>query len=49
MISNPIETMKWADFERNEKMSELFTLKQGDSTVTEFEIRFSFLARFAMA
>ena len=61
VISNSIETMKWVDFERlflgqyfpeavrNEKMSELLTLKQGDSTVTEFEMRFSSLARFAMA
>ena len=59
VILNSIETMKWVDFEwlflgqyfleavRNEKRSELFTLKQGDSTVTEFEMRFLSLARFA--
>ena len=33
---------------RNEKRSELFTLKQGDFTVTEFEMRFSSLDHFAM-
>ena len=58
MISSLIETMKWVDLflgqyflevVRNEKMSELFTLKQGDSTITEFEMRFSSLAHFATA
>ena len=47
IISNPIETMKLGKYflkvVRNEKMSELLTLKQGDSIVTEFEIRFSSL------
>ena len=61
VISNPIDRMTWADFERlflgqyfpeairDEKRNELFTLKQGDSTVTEFEMKFSSLARFATA
>ena len=34
---------------RNEKRSELFTLKQGDSIVTEFEMRLSSLASFTTA
>ena len=61
LVSNPIDRMTWADFERlflgqyfpeavrNEKRSELFSLKQGDLSVTEYEMKFSSLARFAAA
>ena len=61
LISNPIVTMKWTDFERlflgryfpeavhNEKMNEFFSLKQGESKVTEYEMKFALLVCFTVA
>ena len=58
LISNPIAMMKWTEFERlflgqnfteeihKEKMSDFSALKQRESTMMEYEMKFTSLAHF---